>query len=263
MTPNDFELLGDLHKKYEARLIEQLMPHLPFVVRLDGRAFHTFTKGLERPYDRLISMCMVETAKALVEEFHATVSYTQSDEISIGFRNDNPDQQTIFDGKVSKILSLFAAHASVVFNDKIRECMSTKAKMLPIFDARIIQYPNLELTSGSFLWRETDATRNSLTMAAHAHYSHKELHGANARKKHDLLHAKGVNWNDYPVFFKRGTYVRRVSRERKLTDFELARIPEKFRPDANSMFMRSSIEEIDMPVLESLSVSERVEKLFG
>lgn len=263
MTPNDFELLGDLHKSYEGRWIDQLMPHLPFVVRLDGRAFHTFTKGFKRPYDERMSMAMVQTAKALVEEFHATVSFCQSDEITLGFRNDNPEQQIIFDGKVFKILSLFAAYASVVFNEEVNKSIPEKSGMRPIFDARIIQYPSLELTSGSFLWRETDATRNSLTMAAHAFYSHKELHGANAKKKHDLLHAKGINWNDYPTFFKRGTYVRRVTKERSLTDLELMYIPEKFRPDANSIFLRSSVEEIDMPVLESLSVSERIEKLFG
>lgn len=248
MKRSEFEAMGDRHKAFEAReTMHRLMPGLPVLVRLDGRAFHTFTRGLARPYDERLSRSMIETTKYLVDHTHASVGYTQSDEISLAFPNTDPDNQVMFDGRVQKLCSVLAAMATAKFNQQILANIPEKAHLLPLFDARVYQYPTLDLAAESFVWRETDATRNSLTMAAHAYYSHKELHKAGYARKHEMLHAKGLNWNDYPDFFKKGTYVRRESTLKELTAAELARIPEKHRP--TGPVMRSVLRELAMPPL--------------
>ena len=248
MRRSDFDALGDKHKMFESREAGQrLMPGLPFVVRLDGRSFHTFTRGLARPYDERLSRAMIETTKFLVSETHASVGYTQSDEISLAFPNTDPDASIMFKGRIQKICSILAALTSVKFNRLVLANLQEKSHLTPVFDARVWPYPNLELVAEHFLWRETDATRNSLTMAAHAFYSHKELHKAGYEKKHEMLYAKGINWNDYPAFFKRGTYVRRESVTKELTAAELARIPEGRRP--NGPVVRSELREVTMPAL--------------
>lgn len=115
------------------------------------------------------------------------------------------------------------------------------------------QLPNLLEVYNTFVWREDDATRNSLQMAAQSHYSQKELHKAASPKLHDLLHAKGINWNDFPAFFKRGTYVARRRFERDLTLAELDTIPVDRRP--TGPIMRSGIFVLDAkPIREYKSI---------
>lgn len=259
MKRQDFEDMGDRHKAFEAREANvRLMPGLPVIARLDGRAFHTFTRGMARPYDERMSRAMIATTKYLVENTHAAIGYTQSDEITLAFPNGDSSKEMLFDGRVQKLCSILAAMATAKFNQVIAETMPEKAHMLPLFDARVFAYPTLALAAENLLWRETDATRNSLTMAAHAHYSHKELHKAGYAKKHEMLFAKGVNWNDYPAFFKRGTYVRRETVLKHLTEEEMARIPEKHRPQGP--VMRSEVQELDLPPLAR--VSNPIEALF-
>jgi tRNA(His) 5'-end guanylyltransferase len=238
--------MGDRHKAYEAReTMQKLMPGLPVVVRLDGRAFHTFTRKLARPYDARLSRAMIETTKHLVAETNASIGYTQSDEISIVFPNTDPSAQMLFGGRIQKLCSLLAAMASVKFNKIIAQTLPEKAHLDAIFDARVYQYPTLDLAAEAFVWREMDATRNSLTMAAHAYYSHKELHKAGFSQKHDMLHAKGINWADYPTFFKKGSHVRRETVFKMLSEEELARIPAKHRP--TGPVQRSEMKELDLP----------------
>ncbi len=257
MKRDEFEALGDRHKAFEAReASRQLMPGLPVVVRLDGRAFHTFTRGLARPYDARMSRAMIETAKYLVEKTHAAIGYTQSDEISLAFACLDPDKEMLFKGRIQKICSLFAAMATARFNQVVAADMPEKAHLLPIFDARVYQYPTLDLAAECFVWREADATRNSLTMAAHAFYSPKELHKAGYAKKHEMLFAKGINWNDYPTFFKRGTYVRRVTVHKELTPAELARIPEGKRP--TGPVLRSQVQKLNLPPISSVANATEV-----
>jgi tRNA(His) guanylyltransferase len=244
MTRDDFEKLGDLHKSYEARTEGILLSGSPVVVRLDGRAFSKFTKGLARPYDERMSMCMIESTKELVHQFNADVGYCQSDEISLGFLNSvcNP---ILFSGRVQKIVSVIASTASVKFNKLIQCSIPSHKEKSPVFDARVFQYPNTELASESFLWRETDATRNSLSMAAHSVCSQSELFKAGYKAKHDLLMAKGINWNDYPAFFKRGTYVGKRTVQKELTHGELMNIPEKFR-EVGKTYARNTVSDLEL-----------------
>jgi len=257
MSIRDFEAMGDRHKLFEARETQQkLMPGLPVLVRLDGRAFHTFTRGLIRPFDERLSRSMIETTKFLVNETHASIGYTQSDEISLAYPCVDPNKPVLFDGRIQKLCSILASTATAKFNQQILANIPEKAHLLPLFDARVYQYPSLALAAESFLWRETDATRNSLTMAAHAYYSQKDLHKAGYAKKHDLLHAKGINWNDYSSAQKRGSYVRRETILKELTLDELARISAKHRPAGP--VLRSILKEVDMPPIHRLANIEGV-----
>lgn len=241
--------LGDRMKSYERRETDRtLLPTLPIYARIDGRCFSRFTKGMERPYDSAMSAAMVETTKALVEQTHARIGYTQSDEISLVWLADTPKSEVVFGGKIQKMTSILAALATASFTRAIlRGRLAGYADRLPHFDARVFQMPDRTETANMILWREQDATKNAVSMAAIHHYSHKSLLGKSGPEKQEMLFTAGVNFNDYPAFFKRGTFVRRVIRERVLDESERLRIPEPNRPGIGETFLRSSVEEIDMP----------------
>jgi tRNA(His) guanylyltransferase len=248
------DTLGNRIKRYEMEEAgRRMMPNLPIMARLDGAAFHTFTKGMERPYALNLTRCMIATARKLVEKYNADLAYTQSDEISLFWLNNDPFVPMLFDGRQQKWISRLAATASVAFNRACDVLLPTKANLDPEFDCRVWQFPNLDEVYNGFVWREDDATRNSLQMAAQSHYSQKELHKAASPKLHDLLYAKGINWNDYPAFFKRGTYIARRKYERVMTAAELDNIPEDRRP--TGPITRSGIFMLDAkPIREYKSI---------
>jgi tRNA(His) 5'-end guanylyltransferase len=215
--------LGDRMKKFEMIEAGRLfIPGLPIIARLDGKSWHTFTRGLKRPYDERLSRLMIETTKYLIDENQADLGYTQSDEITLVFL---PKNELIFGGRIHKLASILPSLAAAFFNAHLEREIPEKARKYPCLDCRVWQVPNIETVIEVLEWREMDATKNSITMAAGAFYSHKELHKKGSAEKHEMLHAKGVNWNDYPDFFKRGTYLKRITRERMLTAEELAKIP--------------------------------------
>jgi tRNA(His) guanylyltransferase len=250
---------GDRCKEFEmAEAGRKALPGLPLLARLDGRAFHTFTSGLGRPYDSGMSTAMIETTKALVDEFHPRVGYTQSDEITLAwYVPSESSSQYPFGGRYQKMTSILAGFASGYFNKLLPKYLPTKADLVPQFDCRVWQVPTLADAVEVFLWREADAVKNSITMAASAYYSHKQLMGVSSSQKHELLHAKGVNWNDYPAFFKRGSYVQRKTAEVTLTPEEVAAIPEKHRPPGNRA-VRSRVEVLEIEPLARIPVPETV-----
>ena len=266
-TREEFDAVGDRQKEYERSSGTTLMPGTPLLMRLDGRAFHTFTKGLTRPFDERLTALMQETTKILVRDLCPSIAYTQSDEISLVFpytlqhghdRRKYPSApesiygvEMPFGGRVQKLCSIVASIASVTFNKLLPEYLPGKVDALPMFDARIWTVPNLGLAHEYFLWRESDATRNSVSMAAHHHFPSAKLHGVNVKGKLDMLKAQGVNWNTYPASFKRGSYVRREQRSVLLSDEELARIPPKYRPDPGERVTRTVITVLNAPPLAS------------
>jgi tRNA(His) guanylyltransferase len=255
--------LGDRMKLYEAMEAgRRLMPLLPVLARIDGRAFHSFTRGMDRPFDAAFSGAMVDTTIALVRETGACMGYTQSDEITLAWHSQDSKSQIWFDGRVAKMTSQLAALATLIFYRMVFERMPQYADRCPTFDARVWNVPNRAEGANVFLWREWDATKNSLSMAASAHYSHKALQGKNGKEKHDMLHAKGVNWNDYPAHFKRGTYVQRKTVSIPFSAEELDRLPAKHEARANPGLLveRSICSAIDMPPLGT--VANRVEVIF-
>lgn len=252
--------LGDRMKAYEAVESERrLLPLCPVYARIDGRCFSAFTRGMDRPFDVVMSETMIATTSKLVEETHARIGYTQSDEISLVWLADGPKSDIFFSGKVLKMASVLAAMATSAFMASIIESpYAERARMLPHFDARVFSLPNRAEAANMFLWRELDATKNAISMAASTYYSAKALHGKKSDEKQEMLFAKGMSFNDYPAFFKRGTFVRRVTRERPLSSEELAKIPERHRPPAGQTFTRSSVERLDMPRFGSVTNREAV-----
>lgn len=242
--------LGDRMKMYEGiEAGRRFIPTLPVMARLDGRGFSKFTKGLNRPYDEAMSACMVETTIALVRDTGASMGYTQSDEITLVWHATDIKSQVYFDGRIAKMTSQLAAQATLIFYRQILEKLDTDyADRMPTFDARVWNLPNRTEAVNAFIWREWDATKNSISMAASHYYPHTELLGKNGSQKQDMLHAKGVNWNDYPYFFKRGTYVQRHEVSKKFTSKELAQLPPKHaaRSNPDLIVTRTCIDPMDM-----------------
>lgn len=250
--------LGNRMKAYESQTTGiRLIPRIPVIARLDGKGFSKFTKGLKRPYDERLSNLMIETTKYLVKETNANCGYTQSDEITLMWYTDKIDSAIYFDGRLFKMLTDLSAMASVFFNRKLADYLPEKSDKMPRFDARVYSVPTLDEAVNSFLWREIDATKNSISMAAQAFYSHGQLMNKTSSEKQEMLFQKGVNWNDYPTFFKRGTY---VQRKRVLTPFskeEIEKLPAKHnaRKDPNFVVERWVIDRIELPKLSSIDNS--------
>ena len=259
--------LGDRMKEYEAiEAQRRLMPLLPVCARIDGTCFSKFTRGLARPYDERLSSLMIETTIALVEEMSARLGYTQSDEISLFWYVDNTKSQLPYDGRIQKLVGELAAQATLIFNEALSRWIPEKAdyKPYPRFDARVWNVPTLAEAANVFLWRELDATKNSVSMAAHHYYSHNELMNKSGSKMQEMLFQKGVNWNDYPAFFKRGMFVQRQLVRRRFTVAEIDKLPEKHqvRSDPDLMIDRQMVSQRpDMPPFGK--VVNRVDFLLG
>lgn len=262
MPQDDF---GDRMKDYEGReASRKLIPTLPICVRLDGKGFSKFTKGLARPYDERLSRLMIDTAKFLVKESNACVGYTQSDEISLILWEPEYKSQVYFDGKVQKLCSVLSSMATAFFNKGLAEAIPEKKDYMALFDCRVWNVPDLNEAANTLLWRELDASKNSISMAASHYYSHRELEGKSGSEKQEMLFQKGINWNDYPAFFKRGVFVKRkqVIGNRPLTDEEIQSLPplHNARKDKTLKITKLEVIELDMPPFSK--VANRVEVIF-
>lgn len=242
------DALGDRMKQYEAvEADRKLEPGLPIYVRLDGRAFSTFTRGLQKPYDRRLSWIMAQTAITLMGKARPQIAYTQSDEISLGWFAKEEMAEFLFGGRTQKLTSVLAGMASARFNQLCYEMGGTYAeraeRYVPHFDARVYQVPTEMELMNSFVWREQDCARNAVSMAAQAMIPHKMLQGVKTQEMKSLLALQGVNFDeDYPSFFKHGSYFRKELREYPLPDSA----PAEFRNE-NETMLRSRIIRVKNP----------------
>ncbi len=253
--------LGARMKEYESREAgRRFIPLLPVCARIDGKCFSNFTRGLERPFDKRLSDLMCETTAYLVGETQAEMGYAQSDEISLVWYSADYESKIFFDGRIQKINSVLAAMASAYFNRKLETAIPEKTGELPTFDCRVWQVPTLTEAANVFLWRELDATKNSISMAARCFYSHKELHKKSSNEMQELLFQKGVNWNDYPAFFKRGTFVQKRKVARKFTAEEIEKLPPEHeaRKNPDLVFERAEMCYLDMPPFGKVTNREAV-----
>lgn len=196
--------LGDRMKSYEAVPKIKLVKRMPVIMRLDGKAFHTYTRGLQKPWDKRMVDSMAEAAKHVCENVSgAKLAYVQSDEISILFVDyEKIETQPWFDYQVQKMVSVAAALASVQFN--FTATMLGIQKDLAVFDARVFNIPK-EDVNNYFIWRQQDATRNSIQGLSQSLYNHKELQNKSCNVLQDMMFKdKGVNWNDCATWQKRG-----------------------------------------------------------
>ena len=234
---NNKDSLGDRMKGYENISRIYLTRRTPIIIRIDGKAFHSFTRGFARPFDDVLIKSMQDTAKYLCENvMGCKLAYTQSDEISLLLVDyEKIETQAWFDNNLQKIVSVAASMATMAFNkafkdniinyidshinidgslmDGLFEYTDTllKAKNKgAMFDARAFILPKEEVNN-YFIWRQQDATRNSIQMVAQSNFPHKELQGKSCNVLQDMLHKqKGINWNDYPTVCKRGSCIIKI-----------------------------------------------------
>ena len=238
---------GDRMKTYERLAESQLIPNYPVVVRLDGKSFSKYTSRLQKPNDLKLIELMQNTCKHLMKISHnIKVAYQQSDEITLIISNDY-DNPVEYNGRVQKLCSILAAECSVYF--------ATHAYILenalhdhPVFDCRIFNVPDWVEASNAVLWREQDATKNSIQLAGQSNFSHKEMQGLkNNQIQEKLLLEKNINWNDYPASFKRGSYIKREK---------------YFDPDLNTERSHFVVKDFGQP-LSKFTLEERLELLFS
>lgn len=199
--------LGDRMKRYESITQTKLMNRTPVIIRLDGKAFHTFTRGLQKPFDIHLNSAMVVTMENLCANIQgAVLGYTQSDEISILLQDwASFETDGWYDYKIQKMVSVAASIATATFNAAFTHPVKD---ILALFDARIFNVP-FEEVNNYFVWRQQDATRNSINSLAQSLFSHKELQGLNVSQVQDrMMLERNVNWNDVPTRFKRGVCTR-------------------------------------------------------
>lgn len=206
----DKTALGDRMKRYEAAFRAVLPRRTYCLLRLDVRAAHTYLRGAAKPFDEEFMADLDAVAEALCQEITGSVfAYTQSDEISI-LVTDFASEQTEpwFGGVTAKWLSISAALATAVLNER-------RPGRRALFDSRVFTLSDPVEVANYFLWRQRDAVRNSISMAAQTHFSHRRLHGVSSGGMQELLFTEaGVNWNDYPDGCKRGRVAVRRAGER-------------------------------------------------
>ena len=230
--------LANRMKEYEKRNQYYLQKRTPVAIRVDGCNFHTFTKGFQRPFDKVLMTAMQKTAKYMCENIQgAKFAYVQSDEITIILVDyDTLKTDCWFNYRTDKMCSIAASMATMAFNKafdkafnewsrenlpdwdmggtkelvdesimKLYEVYGKAQEKGAMFDARVFNIPKEEVTNLIY-WRQLDATRNSIQMVGQANFSHKELQNKSCNMIQDMLMTeKGINWNDFPTHQKRGT----------------------------------------------------------
>ena len=228
---NKKDSLGDRIKNYENVTRTYLTRRTPVICRLDGKSFHSFTRGLKKPFDNILVKSMQETMKYLCENIQGCVlGYTQSDEITLVLVDyQNRESDAWFDNNIQKMVSVSASMATMAFNKAfeanakpilrrinnaptctdeenryagvLERCISKGA----MFDSRIFTLPKEEVVN-CLIWRQQDSTRNSIQSVGQANFSQKQLHGKKCGEIQDMLFIEnGINWNDYPTTLKRGS----------------------------------------------------------
>ena len=217
----------------------RLMRRVPVAIRIDGKAFHTFTKGFQKPFDEVLIKSMQDTMKYLCENIQGCVlGYTQSDEITLILVDYKKlTSSAWFDYEVQKVCSIAASMATIAFNKYFSENINSEYCVFDdelldgdfnpnykneylidlytthikasykgaMFDARCFNVPKEEIANLIY-WRQLDATRNSIQMVGQANFSHKELQNKSCNQIQDMLMTqKGINWNDIPSYQKRGS----------------------------------------------------------
>lgn len=250
--------LGDRMKSFEVpSTSRKAFKGQPIIARLDGKGFHTFCKGLNRPFDIRLHNLMKRVTGSLVERFGATVGYTQSDEITLmWFVDSTATAEYVFDGRFQKMDSLLAAYASSIFNRDLETFIREKGACTEIFDCRSFAVPNLLEAYHSILWRQQDCAKNAISMAAQALFSHKSLQGM---KGHEMIKRlkdeAGVEFSSYPPEFRNGSFARRVKVMKPMDDDLLKKLSAKgvMMPTAaiersELQFLSVSLKDLENPV---------------
>ena len=243
------KLLGDLYKQVEGEQGNwSFEPNEAFIIRVDGRAFHTFTNGMEKPFSPVLDACRNAAAEAVLRSMKPTFVYHQSDELSFVWDAvKEPATGHIFSGRTDKIMTLVASLTSAAF---IREYIKLTGDFskTPHFDGRVAARfvgagtEALEDAIKCVQWRENDALRNSMQMFGQSMFSHKQLNKKSVGDIYDMcLAEKGQDWFAAAPEFRRGTYVTIGKVEKPITEDQRMMIPERHRPEPGTIVTRSVI----------------------
>jgi tRNA(His) guanylyltransferase len=257
------ESLGNIMKDLEGiEAQRRAIPGLTLMARLDGKSFSTFTKSMDRPWDTAMMYAMCDTTMALVKEFKPLVGYTQSDEITLAFA----DPQNLFNGRFQKFHSVLAGYASANFaliaQNNYNFGIQGWTDKIPCFDCRVWQVPSINVALEALVWREDDAVKNSVAMLAQSVFSHKELFKKGRNEMLDMLMAKGINWNDTPIHFRRGIYIRNRVIQKPLDEVTRLKIPEKHRPAEGTLVDRGETYVLDVPKIRTMTKEEAIKLLL-
>ena len=202
--------LGDRMKEYENAYRIKMPKKLPIIIRLDGKAFHTLTRSMEKPFDLKFVKIMNWIAMSVTAKIQGAVfGYTQSDEISILiYPWRKPESESWFDNNIQKMVSISAAYASSWFNLMFQTEYGYDPSDVQVFDSRVFVLPDEEIIN-YFIWRQNDIIRNSVQMLGQAHFSSKQLHGKKIDEvKEMLISEKNLDWHNLDNHFKYGTSIK-------------------------------------------------------
>jgi tRNA(His) guanylyltransferase len=228
-------------------------------VRIDGNRFSKFTRGMDRPFDARMSRAMIETTRDLVREFGAAIGYTQSDEISLVLIGQSEKSEIAHGGKFQKLASRTASKATACFfrHATANGLADFVERQFPEFDSRAFGL-SVEDAAKAILWRELDARKNAIQMTAQHNFPHKLLQGKHGDQQLEMLRSAHVDFEAFPAFFTRGTFIKRVRVVRDLTPEELAQIPAQYRPAGP--IERTDLVSLDLPTLRGME--DRADVLF-
>lgn len=200
---NKKDSLGDRMKEFYENRTRNFLPRRTYtIIRVDGKAFHTYTRGLKRPFDSKLISDMDETACYMCKNIQgAKLAFVQSDEISIVLTDfDKLGTDAWFDGNIQKMASISASMATAKFNE-------LRPNKIALFDSRVFTIPMSVEVENYLIWRQQDTTRNSISSVAQFLYSPKELLGKDTSEMQEMCFQKGINWNDYNPKLKRGRLI--------------------------------------------------------
>jgi tRNA(His) 5'-end guanylyltransferase len=237
----------------------QFLPESPYyIIRLDGKAFHTYTRQLKDkrqsdPFSSDLKDAFVESCLGLGKEVEGAMAvYTQSDEVSIlvrGFEPEKPNRTPWFGGNVQKWVSVSSSILTAVFNWKIDR--ANEHVPFAFFDSRVFGLPEKEVNN-YFVWRQKDAIRNSVSMYAQHNFSHKSLHGVDTMGQKSRLSEAGLDWEALDQWKQRGTLIARVKKN------YIASWTDRQGNDHEEPAQRSVWEPIDLPLFTDKNIFDIV-----
>lgn len=231
MDNTEFAKRMKLYEKRETR--ETFNPNLPIIIRLDGKGFSKFTKPFKRPFDEDFRKVMSDTATYVMNQCGGSLSYTQSDEISILV--DRPD--IFFNGKKQKIVSVLSSMATSYFVIQASKIWPEHvAQTFPCFDCRAFNVPDRDEAINAIYWRQKDCVRNSISMMGHYHFTKSEMHKKCAKEVISMLRLrKDIEWNDLDTEFKYGIYSYKSKEKKEIDDVTWNNIPVQSRPESRTV----------------------------
>lgn len=272
---------GDRMKDFEGREAKRtLMPTLPIIARIDGRTFSKFTKPFDKPFDSRLANAMRETTRKLVEQSHARIGYTQSDEITLIFQDRGYGTQVFFGGRVQKLASVLAGMATAYFirsldaeigewgqpgkagtyepDNPVHQLFGTS---LPHFDCRVWNVPNEVEAANTLLWRAMDAQKNGISAACRTMYSPKEMDRKSQADMLEMMNQKGIDYHSsYSVQDRYGTFMQRRTYTTLLDDETWDKIPDDQKEKHGRLVTRSRV--VDIEIERFKDVENRVDVIF-